>query len=47
MHVHPYGVEHDGISANVVAGFTHDHLFVAHDRVDDAVRTLVALAATS
>ena len=36
-----------GISANVVAGFTHDHLFVPHDRADDAVRSLVALAATS
>ncbi|HVE95679.1 MAG TPA: ACT domain-containing protein [Pseudonocardiaceae bacterium] len=36
-----------GISANVVAGFAHDHLFVPHDRADDAVRTLVALAATS
>ncbi len=36
-----------GISANVVAGFTHDHLFVPHDRADDTVRTLVALAATS
>ena len=36
-----------GISANVVAGFTHDHLFVPHDRADDAVRTLVALTATS
>ena len=34
-----------GISANVVAGFTHDHLFVPHDRADDTVRTLVALAA--
>ena len=36
-----------GISANMVAGFTHDHLFVAHDRADDAVRTLATLAATS
>jgi uncharacterized protein len=36
-----------GISANMVAGFTHDHLFVAHDRADDAVRALATLAATS
>ncbi|MCA1676585.1 MAG: ACT domain-containing protein [Actinobacteria bacterium] len=36
-----------GISANVVAGFTHDHLFVPHHRADDAVRTLAALAASS
>lgn len=36
-----------GISANVVAGFTHDHLFVPHDRADDAVRALAAFAARS
>ncbi len=36
-----------GISANVVAGFTHDHLFVPHDRADDAIRTLATLAATN
>lgn len=32
-----------GISANVVAGFSHDHLFVPHDRADDAMRVLAAL----
>jgi hypothetical protein len=34
-----------GISANVVAGFTHDHVFVPRDRAADAVRTLHELAA--
>jgi hypothetical protein len=33
-----------GISANVVAGYTHDHLFVPHDRADDAMRAIAALA---
>lgn len=36
-----------GISANVIAGFNHDHLFVPQDRADDALRTLGALAAGS
>jgi ribosomal protein S18 acetylase RimI-like enzyme len=33
-----------GISANVVAGFHHDHLFVPYDRADKAVEVLRALA---
>jgi hypothetical protein len=33
-----------GISANVIAGFTHDHLFVPVDRADDAMRALRGLA---
>jgi ribosomal protein S18 acetylase RimI-like enzyme len=36
-----------GISANVVAGFHHDHLFVPHDRADEAVDVLRALAEIS
>jgi hypothetical protein len=35
-----------GISCNVVAGFFHDHLFVPHDRADDALRALASLAAS-
>lgn len=34
-----------GISCNVVAGFTHDHLFVPYARAADAMRTLTALTA--
>ena len=34
-----------GISANVVAGFAHDHVFVPHDRADEAMAVLRALAA--
>ncbi len=34
-----------GISANVVAGFSHDHLFVPYDRADDAMRVLAAITA--
>ena len=26
-----------GIGANVVAGFSHDHVFVPHDRADEAM----------
>lgn len=33
-----------GISANVVAGYTHDHVFVPHDRASDAMRALATLA---
>jgi hypothetical protein len=33
-----------GIGCNVVAGYTHDHLFVPADRADDAVAALRALA---
>lgn len=29
-----------GISCNVVAGYHHDHLFVPHDRADEAVALL-------
>lgn len=36
-----------GISTNVIAGFTHDHLSVPHDRAHDAVRTLTTLASAS
>lgn len=32
------------IGANPVAGFHHDHLFVAEDRAEDAMRALAALA---
>ena len=34
----------EGISANVVAGYFHDHLFVPEDRRDDAMRALRDLA---
>ena len=34
----------DGVSANVVAGYFHDHLFVPEDRRDDAMRALRRLA---
>ncbi|MDH6139003.1 hypothetical protein P3T35_000992 [Kitasatospora sp. GP30] len=34
-----------GISCNVVAGFHHDHLFVAADHAERAVRVLERLAA--
>lgn len=33
-----------GLSANVVAGFHHDHLFVPHDRGSEAVSLLRGLA---
>jgi len=32
-----------GISANVVAGYTHDHVFVPLQRADDAMRALATL----
>ncbi len=32
-----------GISANVVAGFAHDHVFVPYERASDALRALDAL----
>jgi len=35
-----------GISANVVAGYTHDHVFVPHDRASDAMGALATLATT-
>ena len=34
----------EGISANVVAGYFHDHLFVPEDRRDDAMQALRRLA---
>jgi hypothetical protein len=34
-----------GISANVVAGFAHDHVFVPHAQAELALRALKALAA--
>lgn len=34
----------EGISANVVAGYTHDHVFVPLDRADDAMRALATLS---
>ena len=37
----------EGISANVVAGYFHDHLFVPEDRRDDAIEVLRALARQS
>jgi hypothetical protein len=33
-----------GISANVVAGFYHDHIFVASDKADAALQALQALS---
>ncbi len=33
-----------GISANVVAGYTHDHVFVPFERADDAMRALATLS---
>lgn len=33
-----------GISANVVAGYTHDHVFVPYERADDAIRALATLS---
>ncbi|MGW1230637.1 ACT domain-containing protein [Streptomyces sp. NPDC001478] len=36
-----------GISCNVVAGFHHDHLFVPHDRAEEALAVLERLAAES
>ncbi len=36
-----------GISANVVAGYHHDHIFVPIDRADDAVTALKWLAASA
>lgn len=32
-----------GISANIVAGYTHDHIFVPYDRGDDALHALGTL----
>ena len=37
----------EGISANVVAGYFHDHVFVQWDRRSDAMVALAALAAGS
>jgi hypothetical protein len=36
-----------GISCNVLAGRVHDHLLVPHERSDEAVAVLVALARSS
>ena len=36
----------DGISANIIAGYHHDHLFVPVDRADDTMAALAALAHT-
>ncbi|AWZ04983.1 MULTISPECIES: ACT domain-containing protein [unclassified Streptomyces] len=36
-----------GLSCNVIAGYHHDHLFVAADRAAEAVAVLEALAARS
>ncbi len=36
-----------GISANVVAGYHHDHIFVPVDRADDAMAALEALSASA
>ncbi|MEM8601561.1 MAG: ACT domain-containing protein [Bacteroidota bacterium] len=33
-----------GIPANVVAGYHHDHLFVPHDRAEEALAALQALS---
>lgn len=34
----------EGISVNPVSGFYHDHIFVPHDRADDAIAILLELA---
>jgi len=36
-----------GISANVVAGFHHDHIYVPLDRADDAMGALERLSASA
>ncbi|MFH8839149.1 ACT domain-containing protein [Streptomyces sp. NPDC017868] len=36
-----------GLSCNVVAGFHHDHLFVEHDRADEALAVLDRLSRRS
>ncbi len=36
---------HHGISANVIAAYHHDHIFVPADRADDALGALERLAA--
>ncbi|MFJ3767218.1 ACT domain-containing protein [Streptomyces sp. NPDC090082] len=36
-----------GMSCNVVAGFHHDHLFVEHDRADEALAVLDTLSRRS
>ncbi|MER7821330.1 ACT domain-containing protein [Streptomyces sp. NPDC096097] len=36
-----------GLSCNVIAGYHHDHLFVAADRAQEAVAVLEGLAARS
>lgn len=33
-----------GLSCNIVAGYHHDHLFVRHDQVHEAITALAALA---
>ena len=35
----------EGISCNVLAGYHHDHLLVAHDRVEEAIEVLERLSA--
>ncbi len=35
----------DGISANVIAGYYHDHVFVSSDHADWALRLLEAISA--
>lgn len=36
-----------GISANVIAGYYHDHIFVARDQRHDAMAALAALSAVT
>lgn len=36
-----------GISANVVAGYVHDHLFVPQERADEALHALAALTSAT
>ncbi len=35
----------EGMACNVIAGYHHDHLLVAHDRVNEAIAVLEALSA--
>lgn len=40
------GLAQAGLSANVVAGFTHDHVFVPYGRAQEAMDVLTSIAAS-